>query len=246
MFFSILLISIALQAQTRHAVGVGVAEFDIEGAYWRALEHPSLRVDVIDFKEALIQHQNWQESEFTLVLDHDATKARILNAFQANTELFFGSAHGDNNPGREGLITTLSERVNASEFMGRFSGTDFAFFVNSCYSGYFCNNMTGGEICASSAFSEPSTALGPSYNHTVYFHFLIEGVENNTAASNGQYLTPYALHQYLEPLVIAYTTSSYFGGTQHPKYADHYPGTYIFNKEVEASLWGDFDYSLTW
>jgi hypothetical protein len=225
------------QNSTFHGVFVGINDYpglsyDLQFA----------QADASDMKGAMQSHQNWPGYNLTQLIGSQATKTNIRNAVWAmpringddettgDTEMFCFSGHGEEeNP--LGIITVDGyTNIAPSELDGYFrynhpTYNRYACIIDACHSGVFVSAGVGGVTLTSCGASESSTESG-DFEHGVFTHFLLQGLENSRACGTDGIVSAEELHYYAAPL-----TNDYAPG-QNPQIIDGWDGMGYFSENL--------------
>jgi len=203
-----------MQATNFHGVLAGIEDYP--GTY-NDLDY--CVEDVKDMRNYLQWYQGWKESNIELLLNDKATADRITNKIEnmpnskGNSNIFHYAGHGS----KDGLYT-YNGNVSPVALQNSFDNSSlnqYGVILDCCHSGVFTNEMTRGEI--STAVKSDETSHGYSeLNNGVYSYYMLQGMKNDNADPNGQYLSLEEVHEYADSKVTSYNSS------MHPQYQGHY------------------------
>ncbi len=193
--------------------------------------------DAEDMKRTLENEQGWSSTNIELLTDSYASESNIQSKIQnmtrneGNTDLFHFAGHGDSEEleGSDGLIpaNSISARIKPSELKSWFDSSynQYCCFLDACGTGIFPRDISNGVI--SSACKADEYAKEGHEGHGYFTFYLIEGLNNNTADSDG-IVSAEELHAYAAPK----TTN--LNPNQHPQISDNYPGVLNFTPPITA------------
>ncbi|MCL5266514.1 MAG: caspase family protein [Bacteroidetes bacterium] len=184
--------------------------------------------DVQQMSYRLRDYQHWLSSNMTLKLDGDATKQHILDAITAMprssgyADLFHYSGHGD----YSGIWVVDEVDLSPSDLQGAFGSSynQYAAYIDACHSGIFPRDMTEGVISSACTVDELAS-INWSAQQSTYSNYLIQGLTNNAAGSNGL-ISAEQLQNYAAPR----TTND--DPNMHPQLKDNYSGDLVLNLDI--------------
>ena len=216
------------------AVIIGVSD------YKRIEDAPGCANDAEELFQLL--SPTWGEEHIKLLLDSEATKAKIRAAVDwlasnedtNDTVLFYFSAHGDKGyiaPYNAYYETTWISSGELSKWLRPLDSERVAIILDTCHAAAFNNKLSdsGRVVLASSGADELSYGVFiQGEPHGVFSYYLLEALsEFSIADANRDYeLSAEELFQYAEPKTVSETTDFYIDGElqdiQHPVLSDQY------------------------
>jgi len=207
---------------------LGIDDYDYPNQLQNAVN------DAEDLKDKIVEVLGWSSNDIDLVLDEDAECSDIYTAVTSmskgtdDVNLFFFNGHGeDDSPG--GMVPYDIENViTPSNFQSWFGDTynSFVSIHNSCYSGYFADQMTRGVILTAGTYLQPVNDNGPEAGNSVYAYYLLDALEDRNA-------DPYVLisaeelHDYVDGPVHDWTYADQSRYNNDPQKEDNYTGDLI-------------------
>ena len=188
--------------------------------------------DAQDMASILETYQDWPEANIQLRTNSGVTLVNLwsdLNDMPSGTgktNLFHFSGHGST-----GLITFYQDSYSLFYFTPNLleerlshngSFNQYTAILDACQSGVFTEQMTTGVVlaaCESDEYSSESDGL----EHGVFTYFILQGLNDNTAAGSNGLLSAEGLFAYASPRTTAYDSD------MHPQIGDNYSGDLVLN-----------------
>lgn len=232
LLFSISILS-ADDVSNYHAVCVGINNYP---SGWPDLDNAVS--DAQEMRNALVNHQGWNENNIEVLTNGSASETSIKNALEdmprnsSNTCLFHFAGHGDseelgavwNYVGIDGMVPKEGGdyRINPIELKTKF-GTNYnkyCTFLDCCGSGIFPRDISKGVITSAVKVDETASD-GGSLGNGLYSYYLIKGLKGSAENSSGL-VTAEGLFNYAKP----YATEDYTGTKydKNPQKSDNYSG----------------------